>query len=493
MVSYDDLFQVCVKYTAADYFVGDVIPENKLVNARKSYPVPEQERIVALLDTTVFRSAKNGLAIGETGLHWRNSSVETSRTYLSWQELGSVPLKPKGIMPPRIEMGKGIAIELASGGLSKHDALKLFTDLQHLVRSPSANRPSSLAGAGEQWVLAVGSQQYGPYDLATIATMVKEGRVDPEECWAWKEGTPNWKRFAEVPALKSLLPGANRPPAMPPPLPTSAPTVPQAPRPWEPPQGLGGPNALPRAVSYDDLLRVCAKYAGDGYYVGEAIPHKKLANARSSFSIPDSGQVVALFDITAFGGAKDGLAVCTEGIYWHNMFAAPERLLWAGFSSAEIGPKGGGSLKIGEGEVLQIGIAMKRDDALRLLSEIQAVVRTSNGAQKGTDGATTSPRLRQGARAAPSHGPPGHGTTAELPRPDLNQSPVDDLLALPAISLPNGQKLVRERERRGGFGTVEEAGHFLGLQPHQVERLKQRAMLGPYEGARPSGGRVVDF
>ena len=69
MVSYDDLFQACVKYTAVDYFVGDVIPKKKLANARRSYPVPEQERIVALLDATVFGSAKDGLAVCTGGVY----------------------------------------------------------------------------------------------------------------------------------------------------------------------------------------------------------------------------------------------------------------------------------------------------------------------------------------------------------------------------------------------------------------------------------------
>ena len=214
MVSSDALFQVCAQYTAPDFFVGAVIPEKKLINARNRYPVPDRERIVALLDTTVFGSAKTGLAIGETGLHWRNASAETSRTYMSWRELASVPLTLKGVMPPRIEMGKGVAVELSSGGLGKQNAAKLLSDLQHLARSPSASVSAPIVDTGEKWMLAIGSQQFGPYGLGTVRDMVAEGQINARECWAWKVGMPSWERFAQVPALAALLRGASRPPGV---------------------------------------------------------------------------------------------------------------------------------------------------------------------------------------------------------------------------------------------------------------------------------------
>ena len=494
MVSYDDLFQVCAKYTAPDFFVGAVIPEKKLVNARNRYPVPDRERIVALLDTTVFGSAKTGLAIGETGLHWRNASAETSRTYMSWREFASVPLTPKGVMPPKIEMGKGVAVELSSGGLSKKDAAKLLADLQHLARSPSTDAPVSIGNTGERWMLAMGGQQFGPYGLNTVQDMVTKGQIDAKECWAWKERMPNWERFTQVPALAALLRDATRPPTLPPPLPTSVPPSPKAPRArGEVPQDSAHSAPRNRGVSYDELFGVCVKYSGDGYYVGEAIPQKKLANARASFTIPDTERVVALLDTTVFGSNKDGLAVCAGGVYWHDMMSDPNKLPWAEFTFADIKPKGNRDLEIGENNVPQATFAMDRDDALRLLLEIQAMIRSKSS----TEGATEAPvnqGMQEKAEAIPSRWPAARDTATQVPsRLDLNLAPVDDLLSLPAISLPNGQKLVRERERRAGFDTVEEAGHFLGLQPHQVERLKQRVTLEPYKGARPSSGRIIDF
>ncbi len=496
MVSYDDLFQVCIKYTAADYFIGDVIPEKKLVNVRKRYPVPDQERIVALLDTTVFGSAKTGLAIGETGLHWRNASVETNRTYISWHEFASVPITTKGILPPpKIAMGKDAVVELLGSGLSKDDVVKLLTDLQYLIRSPSsASRSPSTTDVGEQWMLAVNDKQYGPYDLPTVRGMVVEGQINASECWAWKEGMAKWERFTQVPTLAALLRGTSRPPTMPPPLPSSASPAPANIRPKEQiPQSPIHPVPHNHTVSYDELFQVCVKYSGDGYYVGETISQKKLTNARSSFRIPDTEMVVALLDATAFGSSKDGLAVCTGGVYWHNMLSEPKNLLWAEFISADVKPKGKRDLEIGEGnEVQLLTNTMDRDDALRLLSEIQMLISTSSTA-RGSTGDLPSTRVPEDVEKTSSRPPEGDTATRVSPQIDLNHAPVDDLLSLPAISLPNSQKLIKERELRAGFDTVEEAGHFLSLQPHQVERLKQRVTVEPYRGTRPSSGRVIDF
>jgi DNA uptake protein ComE-like DNA-binding protein len=75
----------------------------------------------------------------------------------------------------------------------------------------------------------------------------------------------------------------------------------------------------------------------------------------------------------------------------------------------------------------------------------------------------------------------------------VNHAAVDDLLVLPGMTLSNSQKLVRERDARGGFRTIEEAGHFLKLQPHVVVRLKERSLAKPYGARRPSTGRLIDY
>ncbi len=72
----------------------------------------------------------------------------------------------------------------------------------------------------------------------------------------------------------------------------------------------------------NDLTEICKKYRNVQcfYLIGE-IPNKKLLNSKKSFYIPHDEIVVLLYDETMFGSAKDGLAICGNGIYWHNNFS----------------------------------------------------------------------------------------------------------------------------------------------------------------------------
>ncbi len=77
---------------------------------------------------------------------------------------------------------------------------------------------------------------------------------------------------------------------------------------------------------------------------------------------------------------------------------------------------------------------------------------------------------------------------------DLNSAATEELLTLPGINLSGAQKLVEERTKLKGFDTFEEIGQLLNLQPHQVERLKNAAILRPHKGSTTSAGkRVIDF
>ena len=81
---------------------------------------------------------------------------------------------------------------------------------------------------------------------------------------------------------------------------------PSAPRDYVRTPGSGNHVSLP----YEELFRVCAKYEGGDYYVGEAIGQKRLTNAHLHFPIPDTERIVALIDTSAFWNGKSGLALC---------------------------------------------------------------------------------------------------------------------------------------------------------------------------------------
>jgi DNA uptake protein ComE-like DNA-binding protein len=72
---------------------------------------------------------------------------------------------------------------------------------------------------------------------------------------------------------------------------------------------------------------------------------------------------------------------------------------------------------------------------------------------------------------------------------DVNNAAIDDLLELPWINLVLARELMQEREKRQGFKSVEDLGHFLQLQPHEVEALRDRVIFG--ETTQPS--RLLDL
>lgn len=65
------------------------IPSKKLENAR-SYPFDSEDTPVALVDATVFGSAKCGMVIGLKGIYWKNDwTTPTNKNFLSWEELST--------------------------------------------------------------------------------------------------------------------------------------------------------------------------------------------------------------------------------------------------------------------------------------------------------------------------------------------------------------------------------------------------------------------
>ena len=96
---------------------------------------------------------------------------------------------------------------------------------------------------------------------------------------------------------------------------------------------------------------------------------------------------------------------------------------------------------------------------------------------------------------APSFNNIGKTTTEDQSPIDLNNASLDDLLILPGITIVKAKKLIDERNKRRGFKTIEDVGHFLDFQPHQVERLKEKAGLNSYQlkDVTSVKGRIVDF
>lgn len=121
------LTAICSNYSASDFYVAELIPDQKLKNATKTYPLPGGGSPVALIDTTLFGAADNGLLIGEHGLSWHNLATETKVSSLRWKEFSSTTLSLDG---SKIKFGGSGVFDTACNGLGKEKIIELLGAIQ---------------------------------------------------------------------------------------------------------------------------------------------------------------------------------------------------------------------------------------------------------------------------------------------------------------------------------------------------------------------------
>lgn len=84
------LISIINSYSSDGFYKGSNIPPQKLQAATQYYPVDPHDTPLALIDTTVFGSAKTGMVIGLKGLYFRNDgSTKTEQNYISWETLSN--------------------------------------------------------------------------------------------------------------------------------------------------------------------------------------------------------------------------------------------------------------------------------------------------------------------------------------------------------------------------------------------------------------------
>jgi hypothetical protein len=134
-----ELVRVCAKYDGPRFYVDDAIPAQKLTAARSSFPIPADEGVAALVDTSIPWGYVYGLAVCEEGLRWRTRGpLIPKRLYLAWHDFADVPID---VRPPwlgslyRLELGKGNAF-FADDRVMEHDELRrLLVEIQNLVKA----------------------------------------------------------------------------------------------------------------------------------------------------------------------------------------------------------------------------------------------------------------------------------------------------------------------------------------------------------------------
>ncbi len=76
---------------------------------------------------------------------------------------------------------------------------------------------------------------------------------------------------------------------------------------------------------------------------------------------------------------------------------------------------------------------------------------------------------------------------------DVNTATVDELATLPGVTRSRARRAHKEREHQGGFTSVEDFGESIGLQPHEIVRLRRVASCSPRPRGERRFGRRVDY
>ncbi len=87
------------------------------------------------------------------------------------------------------------------------------------------------------------------------------------------------------------------------------------------------------------------------------------------------------------------------------------------------------------------------------------------------------------------------GTEGSSDLVDLNTATLEELASLSGVGVATAHRFVEERNRRGGFASVDEAAVAVGAQPHVRSRLQEKAFVSDRQPPRRSGraGRIVDI
>ena len=75
---------------------------------------------------------------------------------------------------------------------------------------------------------------------------------------------------------------------------------------------------------------------------------------------------------------------------------------------------------------------------------------------------------------------------------DVNTAGVDELVRLPGIGPVRAAEIVRQRELRGGYSTLEELLEIKGIGPVTLGGLRDKATVGGGAGSAADSGRAMD-
>ncbi|MBO2672073.1 hypothetical protein [Shewanella algae] len=129
-----DVLEILQNFHSDGLFVAPNIPSKKAKNASACYGMSSSVDIYAIVDSTVFGSAKNGLAFTSEGLFWKNDWTTTSaKNHMSWEELVNTS-QEHAVDGSDLLLGQGCAFGMAGSGMKPAVLLKLLEKLAQKIQ-----------------------------------------------------------------------------------------------------------------------------------------------------------------------------------------------------------------------------------------------------------------------------------------------------------------------------------------------------------------------
>jgi large subunit ribosomal protein L7/L12 len=103
-----------------DFFIGADIPSKKLANATDFCELSMDDEVLALMDLTVFGSAKNAIIIGMQGIYYHNdgNAAQPGVHHIPYSVLRERRIKPKGMLSTEVDLGQGSTIDVSGCAMS---------------------------------------------------------------------------------------------------------------------------------------------------------------------------------------------------------------------------------------------------------------------------------------------------------------------------------------------------------------------------------------
>ena len=130
----DALLDALREHEDADgFYMIPSIPEKKLKNAQAKCDVPEDEAIVALIDTTVMGSAKNCVLIGSSGIWYHNdwSAEQSGANVIPYDDFVDRHIAPED--SNEVSLGGEDKIDVSGCLMSSEAVTLLLRDVQQAL------------------------------------------------------------------------------------------------------------------------------------------------------------------------------------------------------------------------------------------------------------------------------------------------------------------------------------------------------------------------